>query len=203
MFIPYRLLLGFTVALFMFGLVSCDGGREEDIKAVKVEKTTDPVKEGALPEGHPPLSDGNMDGDKGTTAVVTPDDVSKRHPDTDTAKEVKLSDEVKVKWASAKIRLLDKESGKGEEFTLKVGDETKLKDKGITIKIEALVPHYVIYDTYIGSKTNDPINPAILVVLKKDKGGLAKGWIFEKFPDFNSFKNDRYDIILLPSAAIG
>ena len=139
---------------------------------------------GAMPEGHPQLdkTDATMPG------VM--------HSGLKGQKEVRLSDEVKAKWKEVTLNITDASTKKTVSMTLTVGSTTPVGSDGSKLKIDAFVPDYSISGDHIESRSNEPKNPAVLVTLYKGDKAVAKGWVFKKLPDFNSYNNDRFHIAL-------
>lgn len=194
---------GMIMLALLSGIVAC-GKQEEKKEAAKIEEKKD-VKAGEearLPEGHPPIGSGGKEaasGDAGTKAMSDMSKAAAGHPSSGEVKrDVRVPDEVKAKWKTVNLKLIDKEKNKEELITVTIGKEASIKDTKFAIKVEAFLPHYTMYDTYISSKSNDPVNPAVLVELLEQGKSVAKGWVFANFTGFNSYKHARYEIVLPP-----
>ncbi|MEE9542908.1 MAG: hypothetical protein V3V95_03910, partial [Thermodesulfobacteriota bacterium] len=68
-----------------------------------------------------------------------------------------------------------------------------------SLKVEVFLPDYSIFDDYIGSRTNELSNPAVLVKLYKGGEVVSSGWIFEEMIDYNSYSHLRYAVVLMPT----
>lgn len=125
--------------------------------------------------------------------------VSVPHAPIKSTKPLQLSKEVKAAWKIVEIKMTDASAKTSEAINAEIGKKTALKAGGFSVKVEAFVPDYTIYDDYIGSKSNQPNNPAIMVELFDKDKSVAKGWIFNKpeFSSFNSFKHDRFSVALV------
>lgn len=168
-----------------FALITAGCGKE---KAEAPKAETAPAAEQAAPAGHPPVEQ------------AAPQQPATDHSAIKSQKEVKLSKEVLAKWKEAKIEIADSTTGSKNTLTLKVGSTTDLKG-GHKLKLEAFVPDYAIADNHIESRSNEANNPAVLVTVLDGGNTIARGWVFLSFPEFNSFKSDRYSVALLgPSA---
>ena len=121
------------------------------------------------------------------------------HAPIKSTKPLQLSKEVKAAWKTAEIQVADASAKTSESLKAEIGKKTALKASGFSVKVEAFVPDYTIYEDYIGSKSNQPNNPAIMVELFDKDKSVAKGWIFNKpeFSSFNSFKHDRFSVALV------
>ncbi|MBI5893746.1 MAG: hypothetical protein HZB79_08880 [Deltaproteobacteria bacterium] len=165
---------------FLIAISSACGKKEEKKEAGKAEQkhemTAMPPVTQELPPGHP-----TMGGQNGGAK-----------------REVRVPPDVKERWKTVSIKFIDKEKKKEKALTLDVGKETSIPDTKLAIKVEAFLPNYTIFDEYITSKNNEPENAAVLVELLEGGKGVSKGWVFERLSDFNSYKNDKYDIVLMP-----
>lgn len=180
-------LIAASVALLAFtgcGEKKQQQGSQETPANQMATPQPDQQGQGGMPSGHPQV-------DKGA------EDITKMaHSTIKTQKEVKLSPEVKAKWKEVKMDLIDPASKKKETLTLKVGETTPLKNN-VKIKVAAFVPDYAIADTTIESRSNEPKNPAVLLELFEGDKIVAKGWVFKDFPEFNSYNDARFPLILV------
>lgn len=165
--------------------VSACGKKEEPKETGKVELKPElvmpPAAQG-LPPGHP-----TMGGEGATNGGAK--------------REVRVPPDVKEKWKTVSIKFVDKEKKKEKVLALSVGKDAPVPDTKIAIKVEAFLPNYTIFDEYITSKNNEPENAAVLIELLENGKSVSKGWVFERLPDFNSYKNDKYGIVLMPSVS--
>ena len=111
-------------------------------------------------------------------------------------KEIVVKDEVRKKWST--VSLLFVENGKETPITVKIGEKIKIPNTNLTIAVESFLPDYTISGNNIATRSNEPNNPAVLVELLDGNKSLAKGWVFERLPDFNSYRHEKYQIVLLP-----
>ena len=111
-------------------------------------------------------------------------------------KEIVVIDEVKKKWST--VNLLFIENGKEIPLTVKVGGKAGVPNTNLTVSVESFMPDYTISENNITTRSNEPNNPAVLLELFEGNKSLAKGWVFERFPDFNSYRHERYQMVLLP-----
>ncbi len=185
--------LGFfaVVAALSLTLTACGGDAPKAPKKATPAPAASAIKDGLqLPEGHPTAAPEGMAAGK----KVGPAD----HTTLKSDKSIVLSDEVKAKWKSAKILILDSESGQSVVKTIDVGSGIQLNEQ-YTLKLDAFIPDWAIDEAGIISRSNEPNNPAIQVRVVDGANAVSSGWVFESLPDFNSYKNDRYKLELLPS----
>jgi hypothetical protein len=168
--------LFFVFATVLFLVVAgCSGEKKEAAKEA-------PAKEVAA--GHP--------GEKGTMAMQ-----QAAHAVRPALREVNLSEEVKKKWKEVHLQITDNVQQKTEIVTLQVGSTVKLDDEGERLSIEVFVPDYSIAEKRIESRSNEPNNPAVLVSLTQEGKTLSRGWVFKHFPEYNSFVNQRFHLVLV------
>jgi len=74
-----------------------------------------------------------------------------------------------------------------ESIRIKVGEATSIKHKNIEIKAPYFVPDFVLTEeNKVTSRSLEPNNPAVYVKVF-EKGNIAfSGWLFLKYPEFNT-----------------
>lgn len=127
--------------------------------------------------------------------------VKAQHGGSKQEKELKLSDEVKTKWKEVKLDVTDSSAKSLESVTVKVGGSVHIGKNGATLKVAAFVPDYAMSDNNIVSRSNDLKNPAVLLELLEGGKVAVRGWVFNKFPDFNSFNSAKFKVALAQPAA--
>ena len=172
-------LVFFSVMLIAFA--GCGKEKKEAVEKAPEEA----AKAESMPEGHPPV-------DKAAEQMT-----QASHAAIKTQKEIRISDEVRKKWTEIKVELTDKAAKRSEVVTLKVGSTVMLTKDGFNLRIEVFVPDYAIVENRIESRSNEPKNPALLVDLLQNDKSVARGWVFKEFPEFNSFSNQRFHLVLL------
>ncbi|MBI5599618.1 MAG: hypothetical protein HY890_07780 [Deltaproteobacteria bacterium] len=144
---------------------------------------------GALPQGHPSIGDMPQQREM---PVEHPKGVKGK-----AEKPVRISEAIKAKWKVVDIEVADSTARTKDVVKVSVGVKTPLKDTGYAVKVEAFVPDYTMMENAIESKSAEPNNPAVLVELSKGDKVVARGWVFKKFPTFNSYSNERFTLALL------
>ncbi|MBI5048683.1 MAG: hypothetical protein HZB54_07040 [Deltaproteobacteria bacterium] len=195
-----------VILVVLGGFISCNKQEEKkETGRVEEKKEAKTAEEVAVPAGHPPVSGtaehsmvtGRETADGAKKGSENIDELAVGHPSGgDVKRDVRVPDEVKSKWKTISLKLLDKEKKTESQIIAAVGKETPIKGTKLAIKVVAFLPHYTMYDTYISSKSNEPLNPAVLVELLERGKGVAKGWVFANFTTFNSYKHARYEIVL-------
>ena len=181
-------------AVIVLSVAACG----QDTKDTKETKAGDAggvspsaMESGQLPEGHPTI-EGGGGGGMGAgqqQATVAQSTIS-------VPKAVKISDEVKAKWNEVEIEVVDSSSKATSTLKISVGEKAAVKGTGFSFKVEAFAPDYAMFDDYIGSRTADLRNPAVLVELFEGDKSIARGWVFQLFRNFNSYKHDRFEVAL-------
>jgi len=190
---------GVLVFCLMVGIIACSKQEKKEEGASKIEEKQEVMVEGEekkLPEGHPAVS-GNKE--SGVSSVEEPTRAAAGHPvGSEVKREVKVPNEVKTKWKSVNLKVRDMEKNSEELISVNIGKETSIKGGNFAVKVEAFLPDYTIYDTYISSKSNEPVNPPVLIELLQGGKSVAKGWVFTNLTAFNSYKHNRYEVVLPP-----
>ena len=171
----------------MFLAVSCGDDVKEMPQGQAETGAMPDVIEGStdkLPVGHPTIKSNALD-----------EIAQKGHPTMGSGKEVRVTDETKAKWKEVKVEVIDTEKDTTTSHTVKIGSSVKIGDE-FSIMAETFLPDYTIFDDHIGTKSEEPSNPALMLRLNKGSETVSKGWIFRNFTDFDSFKNDRFKVRL-------
>ena len=205
----------------MFFLAGCERGAEQVAEPEKSPEAL-PAVTGSeeLPPGHPPL-------DEKPAAPAIPagstmpsnhpaiDDVSDQadaeasgqeedeyaHPELSGAEiEIKVSDEVAAGWSA--VLLSVSELGAARELRAPLGENIALEQTGMVLRADAFLPSYTSDFNTITSASNTLDNPAVMVWLTKGDEVVARGWVFQNLPEYNTFKSDSVDVQLLSAESI-
>jgi len=171
-------------------LVISTGCGGEKKKAPAPEQAAAPAKEATMPEGHPPIGDQSMN----EAAQVS-------HANIKTQKEVSISKEVRAKWTTAKLDITDASTKQTATVSVAVGKSVKLNDAGAKIRLEVIVPDYAIAENKIESRSNEAKNPAVLIEIVEGDKVTARGWVFRDFPEFNSYTDPRFPVVLVETGS--
>ncbi len=170
----------------------------------------------ALPAGHPPIEGLQDPALSDAGAALPPNHLSvpevgdearpgeePEHP-PNSGKElvVAIPDSVKGRWSSVQLALSLADGTKGEIRAI-LGEETQLPDPSLMVRAEIFLPAYISDFETIKSASNELTNPAVKVRLFKDQKAVAVGWIFQNYPEFNSFKSEWVTLQLLSAEADG
>ena len=116
--------------------------------------------------------------------------------------EVILTPEIAAAWSGGIIEVQTRD-GKAQRYTLKLGENTALGETGLTATASAFVPDFVMDDSGITSRSAEPKNPALEVLITEEGKPDYKGWLFGAMPDVHPFPHDTYAVVLIegvPSA---
>lgn len=117
------------------------------------------------------------------------------HPASGSKTRLNIPAEVKAKWKSVELSLAGKVITAGTQ-KIAVGGEHTL-GPGLALRVLAYVPAFQSDAGTVTSSSNNPDNPAVLVQLLDNQQPQGEGWVFQKLPDFNTFKSDRVQVKLL------
>jgi len=106
--------------------------------------------------------------------------------------EVSVPDNVKGKWKSVKLSIMDKELNKEGFVTIEVGKTMKVNGTDLVIKVENFLPHFIMDGTTLTSSTNSPKNPAVQVHITENGKDVFKGWLFTLYPNTHASQHARY-----------
>lgn len=125
----------------------------------------------------------------------TSTDTNLGHPKSGAKLALKIPAEVRAKWKAAELSLVG--NGKAPRTVrVPVGGNTAVGGTGLTLLVVALVPAFQSSGDAVTSASNRPDNPAVLVRLLDKDRTLTEGWVFQKYPDFNTFNSDRVQVRL-------
>jgi len=106
--------------------------------------------------------------------------------------EVLVPDNVKGKWKSVKISIIDKERNKEGFVVIEVGKTMKVNGTNLVIKVENFLPHFVMDGTTLTSNSNSPKNPAVQVHITENGNEVFKGWLFTLYPNTHASQHSKY-----------
>lgn len=180
-----------AASISVLALSGCSGEKKSaPVKAAKEKPaaTAGADSGGGMPANHAPV-------DKTAESIA-----KMSHGNIRTQKEVNISDEVKNAWKEVTLKITNNSSGESQTLPLEIGSTVTL-NPGIRLHIEAFVPDYAISENKIESRSNEPNNSAVLVDLIEGENVVARGWIFRDFPEFNSYTDQRYGLVLVAPEA--
>jgi hypothetical protein len=125
-----------------------------------------------------------------------------KHTTSGAKTRLDISADVMAKWKTVELSVAGKDIS-AHNLRVPVGSETGVGKPGLTVRVVAYVPAFQSDIGVVTSASNNPDNPAVLIQLA-DKGRvLSEGWVFQKYPDFNTYKSDKLQLQLLSASASG
>jgi hypothetical protein len=106
--------------------------------------------------------------------------------------EVSVPDNVKGKWKSVKLSIMDKEENKEGFVTIEIGKTMKVNGTNLVIKVENFLPHFIMDGTTLTSSSNSLKNPAVQVQITENGQEVFKGWLFTLYPNTHASQHSRY-----------
>jgi hypothetical protein len=110
---------------------------------------------------------------------------------------VMIPDEIAGKWKGVVLEVADKDSGKSTDITADIGETTPLGDTGLTVYVEAFLPHFTMAGEVFTSSSAELVNPAARTKITDAQGNeLFYGWLFSLYPDTHPLEHPTYRVIL-------
>ena len=110
---------------------------------------------------------------------------------------VVVPESVKGKWKAVRLEVADKKSLRQQVYTIGIGEEFKLPDSELTLKVEHFLPHFVMEGTVLTSQSNELINPAAQLSIRERGQEIYKGWLFGLYPATHAFQHPLYGFTLV------
>jgi hypothetical protein len=152
----------------------------------------------ALPPNHPPLPSASpphpiADAGKGSDVDAR---IAAQHPAPVGKKKlpVALPDGVQGKWASATLAVAAE--GGEKELKLGIGETISLNGR-LQLRLVHYLPAYSSDFQTVTSLSNEQLNPAVQVEALRNGEVVAEGWVFQRLPEFNSFKSEWITVRLI------
>ncbi|WP_303721607.1 hypothetical protein [Malonomonas rubra] len=101
------------------------------------------------------------------------------------------------KWKSVKMTVRDQEKGTKEIYQVDIGGSFQIPETSIGVMVKSFMPAFSANSERATSMSNQPTNPAILIVVQDGEKELHRGWVFGLYPDRHQFEDPRYKFVLL------
>jgi len=105
--------------------------------------------------------------------------------------------EIAAAWSGVRIRVVDRESGDEETFDIPLGGADLLGDSGLVLSAGVFLPDFILDEDGITSRSAEPLNPAVRVVISEDGMEDFEGWLFAAMPEIHPYSNPRYEVLLV------
>lgn len=115
--------------------------------------------------------------------------------------EITLAPEIVAAWSGIRLQVVEPETGDAEAFDIPLGDTVELGGSGLTLTAVAFVPDFVMDEGGITSRSADPNNPAVRVVISEDGAVDYEGWLFAAMPGIHPYPHERYRVLLVEGIA--
>jgi hypothetical protein len=119
----------------------------------------------------------------------------------DMGAEVRLDPEIAAGWRAVRIEIVDRDTGDKQVVEVPLGGADLLGDSGLVLSAETFVPDFIMDENGIRSRTPEPHNPAVRVVISEDGMEDYRGWLFAAMPEIQAFPHPRYRVLLLEGVA--
>lgn len=110
---------------------------------------------------------------------------------------VQVPEAIQAKWKAARFRVSEKGGGNPKDFVAQVGRDTPIPGTPLTLKVEALLPHFSMGDGVITSRSEQLANPAAKVGISQGGQPVFNGWFFSMFPEAHPFEHPTLQIRLV------
>jgi hypothetical protein len=111
--------------------------------------------------------------------------------------EVSLDPEIADDWRAIRVRLVDLETMESSEHVVAIGEAAALGDSGLTLRAGTFVPDFVMGGGGITSRSAEPQNPAVQIVIVEEGKDDYEGWLFGAMPEIHAFPHDQYQVLLV------
>jgi hypothetical protein len=130
-----------------------------------------------------------------TATTATADAIAMANVGFDTPATV--SPEIADAWAGVRIRVIDRETGAEQTFDIPLGGADLLGDCGLVLSAGVFLPDFILDEDGITSRSTEPLNPAVRVVISEDGMEDFEGWLFAAMPEIHPYPNPRYEVLLV------
>ena len=105
--------------------------------------------------------------------------------------------EIAAAWSGVRIRVVDRENGTAETFDIPLDGADLLGDSGLVLSAGVFLPDFILNEDGITSRSAEPLNPAVRVVISEDGKEDFEGWLFAAMPEIHPYPNARYEVLLV------
>ena len=113
-------------------------------------------------------------------------------------RETVVPSEVEGKWNAVKILVRNKKDEElGGIHILDLGTSFNPIGSGLTVTVGPLLPNFMMDQKTYTSIGNEPLNPAVQLIVEESGKIIYKGWAFKKFPSMHEFEHQLISIELL------
>ena len=114
------------------------------------------------------------------------------------SRKIVIPSEVEGKWNAVKILVRNKEDKElGGIHTLNLGSSFTPVGSGLIVTVGPFLPNFMMDQKAYTSIGNEPLNPAVQLIVEEAGKIIYKGWAFKKFPSMYEFEHQLISIELL------
>jgi len=114
------------------------------------------------------------------------------------SRKIVIPSEVEGKWNAVKILVRNKEDEElGDIHTLNLGSSFTPVGSGLIVTLGPFLPNFMMDQKTYTSIGNEPLNPAVQLIVEEAGKIIYKGWAFKKFPSMYEFEHQLISIELL------
>ena len=114
------------------------------------------------------------------------------------SRKIVVPSEVEGKWNAVKILVRNKEDEElGGIHTLNLGSSFTPVGSGLIVTLGPFLPNFMMDQKTYTSIGNEPLNPAVQLIVEETGKIIYKGWAFKKFPLMYAFEHQVFSIKLL------
>ncbi len=110
--------------------------------------------------------------------------------------EVHLDPEVANAWSGVTLHVTDRKGGSEQDVAVPLGSEKAIPGTGLSVTVDTFIPDFVMGADGIGTRSEEPNNPAAHVTIVENGKTLFDGWLFQKMPNIHPFSHERYTVVL-------
>lgn len=105
--------------------------------------------------------------------------------------------EIAAAWSGVRIRVVDRDGGAEEMFDIPINGAELLGESGLVLSAGVFLPDFILDENGISSRSAEPINPAVRVVISEDGMEDFEGWLFASMPEIRPYPNERWEVLLV------
>ncbi len=114
------------------------------------------------------------------------------------SRKIVVPSEIEGKWNAVKILVRNKEDEElGGVHTLSLGSSFTPVGSGLIVTVGPFLPNFMMDQKTYTSIGNEPLNPAVQLIVEEAGKIIYKGWVFKKFPSMYEFEHQLISIELL------
>ena len=111
--------------------------------------------------------------------------------------KVVVPDTVAGMWKSVRLAVRDQHTGLEDFYSVDVGGSFLLPEEQLRVTIDTFLPAFVMDGRKITSASNQPTNPAVMIVIREADKEVYSGWLFGLYPDTHAYQHPRYNFTLI------